>query len=173
MRREYVVGVHHNHPCVGREVATPRVILLAVSDHEAAAMDVDMYRGLVVLRGRVIDGGWGGAYRVGIEMVLVRPTISGKRTPRLGAGLTTAANRRATESAPKCDRVGHNLLLSAPRQASPGHAKPRLDSGPSRAAQLKSPAANVKTRSAPCERYLNYLTQKKVTLQSRIELRPH
>jgi hypothetical protein len=61
MRREYVVGVHHNRPCVGREVATPRVILLAVSDHEAAAMDVDIYNGLVVLRGGVIDGGWGGA----------------------------------------------------------------------------------------------------------------
>jgi hypothetical protein len=61
MRREYVVGVHHDHLRVGREVTAPRVILLAVTDHEAAAVDVHIHRGLVVLPGRVIDGGWGGA----------------------------------------------------------------------------------------------------------------
>jgi hypothetical protein len=37
--------------------------------------------------------------RVGIEIVVVRPVISGKRTPGFGRGSVIAANRRAIESA--------------------------------------------------------------------------
>ena len=37
--------------------------------------------------------------RVGMEIVVLRPAISGKRTPDFGLGSIVAANRRATESA--------------------------------------------------------------------------